>query len=121
MAETAEFKKLVEGALGNSRLSEALHLFGDNYLIARENAFRGLDFEQLRSELAELKDDVRVRRKELLEEFVRNAEAVGSKVFIAKNTQEANDYVINLGRSKGAQVIAKSKSMVSEEAHLNKA
>lgn len=121
MAETAEFKKLVEGALSNTRLSEALHLFGDNYLIARENAFRGLDFEQMRSELAEIKDDVRVRRKELLEEFVRNAEAVGSKVFIAKNTREANDYVINLARSKGAQVIAKSKSMVSEEAHLNKA
>lgn len=121
MANTAEFKKLVEGALGNARLSEALHLFGDAYLIARENAFRGLDFEQMRSELAEIKDDVRVRRKELLKEFVRNAEAAGSKVFIAKNTQEANDYVVNLARSKDAQLIAKSKSMVSEEAHLNKA
>lgn len=121
MTTTAEFKKRVEGALDNSKLSEALHQFGDNYLIARENAFRGLDFEQMRSELAEIKDDVRIRRKELLAEFVRNAEAVGSKVYIAKNTQEANDYVINLARSKNAQVIAKSKSMVSEEAHLNKA
>lgn len=121
MAETADFKKRVENALGKPKLSEALHLFGDAYLIARENAFRGLDFDQMRTELAEIKDDVRVRRKELLAQFITNAEAAGSKVFVAKNTREANDYVVNLAREKNARLITKSKSMVSEEAHLNKA
>ncbi len=121
MADTTEFKKRVDGALANPKLSEALHLFGDAYLLARENAFRGLDFEEMRTELAAIKDDVRVRRKELLAQFISNAEAAGSRVFIARNTQEANDYVINLARQKNARVIAKSKSMVSEEAHLNKA
>lgn len=121
MSDAATYKKSIEDALSNPKLSEALHLFGDAYLIARENAFRGLDFEQMRTELAEIKDDIRVRRKELLAEFVKNAEAAGSKVFVAKDTQQANDYVIKLAQQKNAKLIAKSKSMVSEEAHLNKA
>jgi len=117
----ALYKKSVEKALNNPKLSEALHLFGDAYLIARENAYKGLDFEQMRTELADIKDTVRINRKELLAEFIKNAEAAGSKVFIARDTKEANDYVINLAKQKKAKHIAKSKSMVSEEAHLNKA
>jgi iron-sulfur cluster protein len=121
MAGAAEYRKSVETAIANPKLSKALHLFGDAYLIARENAFRGLDFEAMRSALAEIKDDVRVRRRELMAEFIKNAEAAGSKVFLAKDVKEANEYVIALAKEKGARLIAKSKSMVSEEAHLNKA
>ncbi len=121
MATDMTYKQSVEDAIGNPKLSKALHLFGDAYLIARENAFRGLNFEEMRIELAAIKDDVRVHRKELLALFIKNAEAAGSKVFIAKDTKEANDYVIRLAKEKKATLIAKSKSMVSEEAHLNKA
>ncbi len=121
MATDMTYRKSVEEAIGNPKLSKALHLFGDAYLIARENAYRGLDFDAMRTELAAIKDEVRVRRKELLAEFIRNAEAAGSKVFVAKDTKEANDYVIKLAKEKGAKLIAKSKSMVSEEAHLNRA
>ena len=121
MATDQSYKKSVEQAINNPKLSKALHLFGDAYLVARENAYRGLDFEAMRTDLASIKDDVRVRRKELLDEFIKNAEAAGSKVFIAKDVKEANDYVINLAKKKNAKLIAKSKSMVSEEAHFNKA
>ncbi|MGW8192701.1 MAG: L-lactate dehydrogenase (quinone) large subunit LdhH [Desulforhopalus sp.] len=121
MATDTTYKKSVEAAIANPKLSKALHLFGDAYLIARENAFRELDFEEMRTELAAIKDEVRLRRKELLAQFIKNAETAGSTVFIAKDTREANDYVINLAKQKGAKLIAKSKSMVSEEAHLNKA
>lgn len=121
MASDSQYKKSVEQALNNTKLSEALHLFGDNYLIARENAFKGHDFEAMRSDFAAIKDEVRVRRKELLNEFIANAEAAGSNVFVAKDTKEANDYVITLAKEKKATKIAKAKSMVSEEAHFNKA
>ncbi len=121
MTNTTQYKKSVDAAIANTKLSQALHLFGDAYLIARENAYKGLDFEAMRTELAEIKDEVRVSRKALMDEFIKNAEAAGSKVFIAKDTKEANDYVINLAKQKKAKLIAKSKSMVSEEAHLNKA
>lgn len=121
MTADMTYKKSVEDAIGNPKLSKALHLFGDAYLIARENAFRGLNFEAMRMELAAIKDEVRVTRKELLAQFIKNAEAAGSKVFLAKDTKEANEYVIRLAKEKKATLIAKSKSMVSEEAHLNKA
>jgi len=121
MTTNQQYKQSIETAIANPKLSKALHLFGDAYLIARENAYRGLDFDAMRKELAAIKDEVRVRRKELLAEFVKNAEAAGSIVFLAKDVKEANDYVINLAKKKGAKLIAKSKSMVSEEAHFNKA
>lgn len=121
MSTPVNYKKNVEQAIANPKLSEALHLFGDAYLIARENAYKGLDFEAMRTELSDIKDEVRVNRKELLAEFIKNAEAAGSKVFLAKDTKEANDYVAKLAKSKDAKIIAKSKSMVSEEAHFNKA
>lgn len=121
MATDQSYKQSIEKAINNPKLSKALHLFGDAYLIARENAYRGLDFDAMRQELAAIKDDVRVRRKELLAEFIKNAEAAGSIVFVAKDVKEANDYVIDLAKKKGARQIAKSKSMVSEEAHFNKA
>ncbi len=121
MAIDKTYKKSIEEAIANPKLSEALHLFGDNYLKAREKAYEGLDFEAMRQELGSIKNSVRINRKELLDEFIKNAEAAGSKVFIAKNTKEANEYVINLAKEKNAKLIAKSKSMVSEEAHFNKA
>jgi len=120
MATSPSYKQSIEQAINNPKLSKALHLFGDAYLISRENAYRGLDFDAMRQELAAIKDEVRIRRKELLAEFIKNAEAAGSTVFVAKDVKEANDYVIRLAKKKGAKLIAKSKSMVSEEAHFNK-
>ncbi len=120
MSDTC-FKENVKSALDNARLSETLHTFGAGYLVARENAFKGLDFQAMREELAAIKDEVRVNREELLAEFIKNAEAAGSTVFIARDTREANEYVAALAVEKGAKTIAKSKSMVSEEAHFNKA
>ena len=121
MTTNTNYKKNVEEAIANPKLSKALHLFGDAYLTAREKAYEGLDFEAMRTELSAMKDEVRINRKELLAEFIKNAEAAGSKVFVAKDTKEANDYVIKLAKEKDAKLIAKSKSMVSEEAHFNKA
>jgi iron-sulfur cluster protein len=121
MTSSSPFKKSVEEAISNPKLSQALHLFGDAYLVAREQAFSGLDFESMREELAAIKDKVRINRKKLLVQFINNAKKAGSTVFLARNTQEANEYVIELARKKKAKLIAKSKSMVSEEAHLNKA
>lgn len=121
MTSSSPFKKSVEEAINNPKLSHALHLFGDAYLVAREQAFSGLDFESMREELASIKDNVRINRKKLLVQFINNAEKAGSTVFLARDTREANEYVIELARKKKAKLIAKSKSMVSEEAHLNKA
>ena len=56
-----------------------------------------------------------------LVEFTDKLTARGTKVFWASNGQEARDYVIALAKEKEARSIIKSKSMTSEEIHLNEA
>jgi L-lactate dehydrogenase complex protein LldF len=56
-----------------------------------------------------------------LTQFVEKLAARGTKVFWASNGQEARDYVVALAKEKGARLIIKSKSMTSEEIHLNDA
>ncbi len=61
------------------------------------------------------------RLPEILEEFESNAIKNGAKIFWAKDSQAANEYILNLCREKGAGFITKGKSMVTEEIGLNSA
>ena len=54
-----EYKGRIDQALATPKLQDALHQFGDAYLLAREKAFAGYDFEEMRSEIAAMKDGVR--------------------------------------------------------------
>jgi len=54
-----------------------------------------------------------------LEQFSENAVKQGANVFFAKTKEEAVEYIINLALEKEAKSVIKSKSMVSEEIHLN--
>jgi L-lactate dehydrogenase complex protein LldF len=54
-------------------------------------------------------------------EFADKLAARGTKVFWASSSQAARDYVIALAKEKGARSIVKSKTMTSEEIHLNEA
>src|SRR3984893_10216487 len=56
-----------------------------------------------------------------LVEFTDKLTARGTKVFWASNGQEARDYVVALAKEKEARSIIKSKSITSEEIHLNEA
>ncbi|MCL1598682.1 MAG: LUD domain-containing protein, partial [Actinomycetia bacterium] len=56
-----------------------------------------------------------------LEQFADSVEALGGKVFFAKDAGEANQYIRGVARDAGAELIVKSKSMVTEEIGLNAA
>jgi L-lactate dehydrogenase complex protein LldF len=56
-----------------------------------------------------------------LELFERNATAVGTQIHWARDGQEAVQIVLNIAQQHGAEIITKSKSMASEEIHLNAA
>ncbi len=56
-----------------------------------------------------------------LEEFEANVKRRGGHVFWAANAEEARQYVIDLAAARGVKTIVKSKSMVTEEIHLNPA
>jgi iron-sulfur cluster protein len=116
-----QYKQRIDQALATPKLQEALHRFADAYVVARQNAFAGLDFEVLRSGIAASKDEVREHQEQYLAEFTRNAEAAGATVIFARTAEEANDYIANLAKERGVKLAVKSKSMASEEIHLNKA
>jgi iron-sulfur cluster protein len=116
-----QYKARITQALATPKLQDALHRFGDAYVVSREKAFAGLDFEALRKEIARIKDDVRANHQHYLDEFTRNAEAAGAKVFLARTAEEANAYIADLARARGVKLAVKSKSMASEEIHLNRA
>jgi len=55
----------------------------------------------------------------LLERFITNCEKRGTKVFVAKSGTEAIEYTLNLAKERGAETIAKSKSLTTEEIEIN--
>lgn len=116
-----DYRQRIDKALATPKLQEALHKFGDAFLLSRGKAFAGLDFEVMRSEIAGMKDAVRENHAALLQQFIQNAEAAGATVFLAKTAAEANQYIAELAKKKAAKLVVKSKSMVSEETHLNAA
>jgi iron-sulfur cluster protein len=118
---TRAYKERIDQALATPRLQDTLHRFADAYLLSRESAFAGMDFEALRTGIATMKDDVRNNRAEYLAKFTRNAEAAGARVYLARSAREANDYIVSLARQRGVKLVVKSKSMASEETHLNHA
>ena len=56
-----------------------------------------------------------------LEEFELNFSKRGGKVIWAENAQQAIDEIVNICKAKDCKMLVKSKSMVTEEIHLNDA
>jgi len=79
------------------------------------------DWQAARQAASETKWEALNHLDHYLEEFVRNTEARGTKVFWASTGQEASDYILSVCRENNAQHIIKSKTMTSEEIHLNAA
>jgi len=116
-----DYKQRIDRALSTPKLQDALHTFGDAYVEARRKAFAGYDFEQLRSSIAATKDEVRVNHAQYLEQFTAEAEKAGATVYLAKDADDANRYISALAKARGVEKVVKSKSMASEETHLNQA
>jgi L-lactate dehydrogenase complex protein LldF len=77
------------------------------------------DWQAARSGASAIKWEAVNHLDAYLTEFVEKLAARGTKVFWAGTGQEARDYVVALAKEKGARSIIKSKSMTSEEIHLN--
>ena len=94
MADRA-LKKSIEKAIQNPVLTGTLGRFSEAYVIARAKAYEGIDFEELRSRIAEIKRCTAEHLYELAEEFKKNAEAKGAKVFITNDTEKIkNTYLM---------------------------
>lgn len=116
------FKENAKAALADVQLRGALKnatsLFGER----RKQAAASLpNWEDLRSQARAIKDEVLLHLDRYLEEFVRNAESRGALVHWARDAAEANQIICGLAIARKAQIVVKSKSMTTEETHLNDA
>ncbi|KEO75711.1 lactate utilization protein B [Anditalea andensis] len=77
------------------------------------------EWEELRETASQIKDNVLSNLDEYLVEFERNALANGIKVHWAKDAEEHNKIVLNILQQNDCKAIVKSKSILTEECHLN--
>ncbi len=116
------FSENAKAALKDVQLRGALRhattLFGRR---RREAAASLSNWEDLRSEARAIKDEVLLHLDRYLEKFVENAEKRGAKIHWARDAAEANDIICRLTLARGARNVVKSKSMTTEEIHLNTA
>src|SRR5688572_17004141 len=82
-------------------------------------AWQNADWEQLRSTASQIKDNVLSNLHAYLLQFEQQAIQNGITVHWAATPGEHNEIVYGIIRDKGATQIVKSKSMLTEECHLN--
>ncbi|WP_136525940.1 L-lactate dehydrogenase (quinone) large subunit LdhH [Geomonas ferrireducens] len=116
-----EFKASINRALNDANLTGALGKFSEAYRVNRAKAYEGIDFEALRGRIAEAKSSAACHLDEVAEVFKENAEALGAKVFRTSDPEQVKEYILQVARDNGVKSVVKSKSMASEEIHLNKA
>lgn len=116
------FGENAKAALADVQLRGALRhatsLFGKRRLEAASSLS---NWEDLRTAARAIKDDVLLHLDRYLETFAANAEQRGAVVHWARDAAEANSIICKLAREHNARTIVKSKSMTTEETHLNDA
>ena len=86
----------------------------------RDKAAHGIsEWELLRETASQIKNNVLSNLHDYLIEFESKAQANGIIVHWAANAEEHNKIVLSLLKGKGINQMVKSKSMLTEECHLN--
>jgi L-lactate dehydrogenase complex protein LldF len=120
-APESTFEHRYHEALADERLERNLTRFQRSWADARRAAFADASFEALRGGLKSAKTAVTDDLDRHLDHFQAAAERVGATVHRAVGADDANRIVQDLARRRGVSLIAKSKSMVSEEIEFNHA
>lgn len=77
------------------------------------------EWERLRTMAGEIKSHTLANLPKYLEEFEANAIRMGATVHWAQNAEEHNEIVHGILKANNVQRVVKSKSMLTEECHLN--
>lgn len=120
MKPAGAFQAGVAAALANQSLQRALAEVPAGFVAGRTRARAALpEFEGMRREARDIRDQTLARLDAYLEAFERKAVSAGSAVHWASSGEEACEIIRGICLAAGARVVAKSKSMLSEEIGLN--
>jgi L-lactate dehydrogenase complex protein LldF len=117
------FHKHIRTALANESLQIALDANAERRIAARKQALDSLseDWQVLRQRAHKVRLETITNLNDYLDQFISHATANGMIVHQAADAAQAVQIVLEIARQKGARLIAKSKTMVSEEIGLNHA
>lgn len=118
--EPRNLRKEISEKLKDETLRGALGRFAEVYPESRTKAYENAgDIETLRDVVKKMKIATVAEIEKVADRFEAEATQRGVKVFRAKDGDALKAYLVNLCKEKGVKRIVKSKSMASEEVHLN--
>src|SRR5258706_271811 len=112
----------IERALSDPKLQLAIYSATARLADGRRNTVAAgvlPDYQELRQHAHDIKKHTLNHLDHYLQELERNVVARGGKVIWAKDGDEACNFIRGLARERGVKVVVKSKSMTTEEIHLN--
>jgi len=116
------FRESIRSSIANDALQAALDGNAMRRCQGRVTAFASLpDHEQRRQQAHAIRRDVIANLETYLASFIKKVEANGIQVHRAEDAKAAISIFLEIANRHNARLVAKSKSMVSEEINLNHA
>jgi L-lactate dehydrogenase complex protein LldF len=116
------FRQRAGDAMQDAFLQEALTIATTKFIGLRREAFASFpEGEALRDQARAIKEATLQHLDRHLETLIDSVERLGGHVHFAATPAEARAIVVDIARRSGARMAVKSKSMATEEIHLNEA
>ena len=120
--QSIPFFNRISDALQDQSLQTALGRATTRFVGNRMGAFGVLnDPDTLRAQARAIRAHALANLDSMLERLADTVEARGGYVCWAEDAQAARQYIVDLAKARDVKLIVKSKSMASEEVHLNQA
>ena len=119
-SHTKDFRQGAGAALSDPKIQANLEGLYNGFHQARIDASdQTPDWEALQDKGRAIKAHTLDNLAYYLEMVERNVIASGGHIYFARDSEAASNYVVNLAKERGIELVIKGKSMVSEEMALN--
>src|SRR5919201_4821666 len=119
---TTHLRERAEHALGDRFLRQALDIATTKFIGLRREAFGDFpEGDALRDRARAIKEATLQSLDRYVEQLTDNIERLGGHVHYADTADDARRIVLDIAKRAGARMAVKSKSMATEEMHLNEA
>ena len=116
------FRARAGAALNDGFLQQALTIATTKFIDLRREAFGEFpEGEALRDRARAIKEATLRRLDHYLEQLIDNVEHLGGRVHFATTPEDARRIILDIAKRSGTRMAVKSKSMATEEIHLNEA
>ena len=115
----APYKERIQQALADPKLRGTVSNATDRMTDARIGSMGAVAGQRLRDQVRQMKEHVLGHWPEYLEQLETNLRANGCSVHWAEGAEDAQEIVKDIALQNSVELVVKSKSMATEEIHLN--